>query len=149
VNILVLRSETDNTKAQKLALQLRTPQNIYNYVKDQVIYHKDGVFQSWRTPDETLKAKTGDCVDKSLLSKAMLDTIHIQNRMVIKYKNTEPQEAHIFNQILEGGHWIDFDTSCSICVLGRTFSKDWETVAIIFNNDTIIYDNEKYASLME
>lgn len=151
INILVLRSETDNTQAQELARQLQSPIKIYNFVKDSIKYKQDTVWQSWRTPDETLNPKVlkGDCVDKTLLAKSMLDTIGIQNRMIIKYKDEKHPEAHIYNQIMLNGYWVDFDGSCTTCTLGWSFAHNWETIAIIYNNDTIIFNDKRYNELME
>ncbi len=147
MNVFVLRANTDNKEAKALALKLASPLNIYNFVKDCIKYTKDPIWQSWRTPDETISAKKGDCVDKTLLSKTMLDTIGIQNRMIISYKNTEPQEAHIYNQILNR-YWEIFDTSCGICAMGNTFAHNWEIVAIIYDDETFIFNNKKYRMLI-
>ena len=118
------------------------------YFKRYIKYKKDSVFKGTTTPDQTLKAGIGNCVDKSLLSKAMLDAIHIPNRLVLKYNSKEP-EAHIFNQIVYNGQWTDFDTSCNTCTIGRTFSNNWETIAVISNKDTFIFNRKIYKELME
>jgi len=149
MNLFVMRSTIDNTSAKRIARQLQSPYKIYNFVKDNVKYVTDSRWQSWRTPDETIKALRGDCVDKTLLAKSMLDELGIKNRMIIKYTDGKKPEAHIYNQVMMNGYWTDYDGSCTTCTIGRSFAYKWKTVAIIYDTDTVIFDNALYNIMME
>lgn len=62
-----------------------------------------------QTPAKTLRARFGDCDDRTSLVCAMLESIRIPWRTQLLSRNGVPY--HIWPQARVGGRWIDLETS--------------------------------------
>lgn len=146
LNPLIRYTTRYNTKAIQLAHKLKTLDNIFNFTKYKIKYKRE-LLDIWKYPDETLADGYGDCEDKSILLKTMLDTIDIPSAFVIKYK-PEKRIGHVYIIAKQNSHWITLDPSCYSCPKGHTFSKNWKTVAIVYDHKTLVYDPYLYQRLV-
>ena len=128
-----------NQLAKMLAEKLKTPPKIYYWVQKNIKYRRDFIFDTWQTPDETIRKRSGDCEDIAFLIKAMLDHLGYKNVMIIT--KTEKGTGHIFNAVKYRGRWYIMDATCKTCKFGQFPKglKQWK-VAVIFDDKVIIYD---------
>ena len=101
--------EPNNPRVVSLANQLTTPRSMFEWVRDNIEYVPEAV-EHFQRPDETLDRKAGDCEDNAILLASLLSAKGYRNRFkVIAWPLVS--QMHIYNQIYDGGRWVDADAS--------------------------------------
>jgi transglutaminase-like putative cysteine protease len=84
---------------------------IHQFVRDKIRYTKDVVgVETIQSPDMTLKLRTGDCDDKSILIASLLLSIGHPCRFVVvgPEKNVY---SHVYVETKIGNKWLPVETT--------------------------------------
>lgn len=83
---------------------------IHDYVRDEIRFTRDVLaVETLQTPDITLKIKTGDCDDKSLLFASMVESIGHPTKFVT-CGHTKNNQKHVYSIVRIGSTWYTSET---------------------------------------
>lgn len=86
-------------------------ETLQGWVRDFIRYVPDPrEVELVQTPPETLKLRTGDCDDKSVLLATLLETVGLATRFVAIATRGEPFFSHVMPQVRLGTKWINLET---------------------------------------
>jgi transglutaminase-like putative cysteine protease len=96
--------------------------SIFYFVQQNFNYLNDPLaFEYYKTPQESLKSKSGDCDDGSILLSSLLQSIGLRTRFVFVpghvYVQVRIPEA--ISAYKEDNNWINLDSTCSNCEFGE------------------------------
>ncbi|MCH8494028.1 MAG: hypothetical protein LAT57_00155 [Balneolales bacterium] len=108
---------------------------VYNWMKHTIAYVRDPHHIEWLQGAEvTLKLKSGDCDDMTILAGSLLMSLGIPSRVVvIGQKNNNPtQFSHIYLEFEHNGRWYPFDVtlakSAGVGIPAEQITKRWEVM---------------------
>ena len=107
------------------SLDLKSPQVISQWLKNNIVYEKDVFSHSsddyWQTPEETVTLKTGDCEDFAFLAQALLRKINIYSTVLsMQYKKGRGHAICIFTN---KGYYNFFDNAY-LCTSKKISKRD-------------------------
>lgn len=106
---LTLEIVRDTPGHKNFAEQVR---RIHAYIRNNIAYVKDinGV-ETISTPDNTIRNRSGDCDDQSVLAASMLESIGHPTRFVAIKMNPAGPYMHVFTETLVGRKWLPLETT--------------------------------------
>jgi len=90
----------------KLAKELKTPENVYAWVKSYIRYKKEAGDILYE-PEELIKKGAGDCEDLCLLIGSLVRILGYP----VKIRIVEDGTRHIYPLVKVGGEWVVFDAT--------------------------------------
>lgn len=113
--------------------------NLYRWIVEHVVYVRDphGI-ERLQSPDVTIRLKSGDCDDMSILGASLLESVGIPSRFVIvSFAPGQPEKySHIYVEFYHKGQWISFDPTLAkgIGILPSSPITGRKTIAL---NDSV------------
>lgn len=121
---------------------------VYNWMKDSIAYVRDPHHIEWLQGAEvTLKVKSGDCDDMTILAGSLLMSLGIPSRVVVVgQKNNNPtQFSHIYLEFEHSGRWYPFDVtlakSAGVGIPAEQITKRWEVMLSDHSNAETMSDH--------
>lgn len=134
----------DDELVSELASQLQTPQNIYEWVRDNVRYFTTNRIDLWQTPRGVILNRYADCDGMSLLISAMLWNQGYKNRVVLAHLR-DMDIGHAWVEIFdETGEVIRLDATCKKCKFGQYPKTKDVTIAYVYPEVTEVMDDRLY-----
>jgi len=120
---------------------VRTPEQLSIWMHENLTYQSEGLSDVWKTPQQTISDKNGDCEDMAILSQAVLADLKIESQLIyIRYAPLEFGHVICIYKTFEGTYNIFdnqylFKTSYTSRkeVLDNNYSK-WRKSAICDKN---------------
>jgi len=112
-NLLSGYVDPKNDRVVEIASKIPDARGSYDWVKSNIIYLPEKK-EHFQPPDETLDRLTGDCEDDWILLSSLHKAQGYRSRArVLLWTQAKPGdiEFHIYNQVYDGGEWVDADAS--------------------------------------
>lgn len=112
----------------KGATALDTGRNIWDFLKKEMRYVRDGADQNIKTPSAFLKAGTGDCKTFSLFTLAILYNLGYEPVLRYASYDSNPTPSHVYIYIISNGRRIIIDAVWSAFNSEKKFTnkKDYK-----------------------
>lgn len=134
----------DNPEVKRLASQLKTPEAMYNYVRDKITYVSEKRnYDYWQIPEGTILNKTGDCEDKSFLLASLLLAEGFDCKVI--FSDIHGYGGHAYNESeLNNGKTLKMDTTCTGCDFTTFPNVTEDRIAILTVNSMIILNDRLF-----
>lgn len=87
---------------------IKTPQDLGKWISNSFTYQKEEV-DYWKTPEETVKDKGGDCEDFAILAKKILKDLGYEPHLVVLRTTLKAHAICVFKE--KNGTWSAFDNT--------------------------------------
>lgn len=122
-------------------------QAVYQWMKHNIAYVRDPHFIEWvQDAEATLKIRSGDCDDMTVLSGALLMSLGVPCRiLIIGQKDNNPDQfSHIYLEFQHNGRWYPFDVTLASRagsgIPDEHITKRWEVMLSDVNTTTTMDD---------
>jgi len=95
---------------------------IFYFVRERFNYVNDPLaFEYYKTPQESLSSKNGDCDDASILLSSLLEAVGLRTRFVFVPSHVYVQAwiPEAVSSYKDNGDWINLDATCEGCEFGK------------------------------
>ena len=114
--------DVNNPRLRVLADRLGSWLNMYYWVRDNIRYKPQGLYHdTWKSPQETLEQREGDCEDLALL---LLTLLRIRGynawARIARIQRLKDNKIlyHVYVVIKRDDEWLILDPSCKNCEPG-------------------------------
>ena len=139
-----------------LAQQLKTPEALEKYMKNNLIYRSDrsifGQDDYWQTPQEMFERGTGDCEDFALFAQAVLQQNGYTAFLLSVYWN---EDAHTVAVFEKDGQWgifnldkLKYTGASTMEGLGKAVRKHWSYLGIMRQEGNLGIISRKFKDAM-
>ena len=90
-----------------LLSDIRTPEQLSSWMQNNLVYQQEGLSDNWKTPQQTIKDKGGDCEDFAILARAVLSDLRIESQLIyIRYSLFESRHVICIYKTSEGTYTV-------------------------------------------
>lgn len=133
-------TNTNNTHSNEIAERLKTPDNCYYFVRDNIQYKNDLIWNQWESPDTVLERKWGVCSGMAILLASMLAHNGYENKLVITQIKSN-KGLHVFNGIKmngSNGKWVYCDATAKNTPFGKLPNRNQKVIGEIYKTGAFV-----------
>lgn len=116
----------------ELANRLKTPENMFYYVRDEISYLPEQKVDLWTTARTTLLNRMGDCDDQAILLSSLLWSKGFTNRIVMSHLITY-DSGHMYVELIgDNNQVLKLDPTCVECGFGKFPKVEEEIIGYVY-----------------